>query len=917
MYMAVRLVACATLLIGLLLAVGAHAVPLETRDREPANLVGHANYWWDANSEASAEQIVDGSFDARFAPWQSNILQARTGKQWLRAEIHNPTGEIQALAVMLETSALSVTELAYRDDGGTHVLRAGRLIKFKDWPLQYRYPALPLRVAAGATQTVYLQIQPAQPVINTTPYVMTQRDLIGRTTPDTLLSMLTLGVICGVTLYVLLVSLLSKEWQGVGYYLGIMVCFTLIQLSQSSHIQKLTESHVYLQSNLLLMVGALGHMLEVQFVRVFMGLRQQHRRLDRVLIALLLTGIPLLCVEAFARGPLIVQAALYFAVAVYFVLIATSAYLLWQRQTGSTLFFIGINAYAVPSLLRLLTVAGVIPPNAFTPHGQELGMSLLSLLFAALLAQRIQTYRDRTHTLSTQTAIAQAESRAKSELLAVMSHEIRTPMNGVLGMIELLQGSRLDETQRLYVNTVQSSGKTLLAVINDILDFSKAEAGKLTLKTEPFDFGDMFETVVAPFRSSSHRAVQLVASIAPDVPMQVLGDPIRLQQILSNLLSNAFKFTERGTVELRIELAQKQDGRLQLRGRVSDTGIGIRPEDHSRLFQPFSQLDSAGPRRTGGTGLGLVITQQLIEVMGGSITVHSTPGQGSTFLFDVWLARTDELPAPRLEVDLRGRRLFGIDDRPDFLHILREQAQALGMIVQTTETSRSAHALAREFRPDLIVIDLDMPEMDGFDVDREFAADPELQKIPRLLVTASCNPPGAQALAASGFAGAFSKPTSAQQLATLLAHALGGATPANTCEPEPATNEFSKLEVLVAEDNSVNRQVIEAMLQRLGVTPEIVENGVEAVSRVTTAAHYDLILMDCEMPSLDGYRATQMIRQFERASARQRTPIVALSAHALPEHRQASLDAGMDDHVAKPISLAILRNILDRVTRGA
>jgi len=912
--MAVRFAVCATILVGLLLAaVGAGAAPLQVRDREPVSLSGHAGYWWDENAEATPERIAAGTFDARFSPWQSDVLHARRGQQWWRAEIHNPTSEAQSLVLMLDSSYFNLAELAYSDEGGTHIERAGRQIKFSEWPLQYRHPALPVSIAAGATLTIYLQLHVGPPAIDAVPYVMTQHDLIGHSSPDTLVSTLTLGIICGVTLYVVLVSILSREWQGVGYYVGIMICFTLIQLSLNSHAQGLTERYLYLQTHLLLMVGTIGHMLETQFVRTFMDTRQRHPRLDRCLLALVLIGIPVAIVQALFFNPLVVRITLYLVILNYLSLIATSCYLLWRRSPGSGLFFIGMNAYLVPLLIRLLALGGAIPHSHISRHGQELGMSLLSLLFAVLLAQRLQHYRDRSHSLSTQAAVALAESRAKSDLLATMSHEIRTPMNGVLGMVELLQGTKLDETQRRYLNTVQNSGKTLLTVINDILDYSKAEAGKLALKLEPFDIGEVVETVIAPFRSSSHRSVQMVASIAPDVPMHLHGDPVRLQQVLTNLLSNAFKFTEHGSVELRIDAQQINGTKVQLRCRVADTGIGISPQDQQRLFQPFTQVDHSMQRRSGGTGLGLSICQQLVELMGGSIHLRSVPGAGTTFEFTVWMNISHDLPVAMPDIELRGRKLLAIDDRADFLHIMQEQALALGMQVETLRDAHAAVAQARQYRPDVIAIDLDMPGADGFAVDRLLSADSAVANIPRLLLTASCSPPPTQALTGSGFAGAFSKPTSAHQLGVLLAHALSGARPVASPPAALTAVDYSRLRLLVAEDNAVNRQVIEAMLHRLGVSPEIVHNGVEAVSRATTATTpYDMILMDCEMPSMDGFRATRIIRQFEAAGPRPRTPIIALSAHALPEHRQASLEAGMDEHVAKPLSLSALSGLLAR-----
>jgi PAS domain S-box-containing protein len=297
---------------------------------------------------------------------------------------------------------------------------------------------------------------------------------------------------------------------------------------------------------------------------------------------------------------------------------------------------------------------------------------------------------------------AESASRAKSEFLANMSHEIRTPMNGVLGMVDLLQRTELDDTQRSYTKIIQSSGKTLLAVINDILDFSKVEAGKLVLAEHSFDLSELVEEVVAPFRASSNQALTLVASIAPETPVSFLGDATRLQQVIGNLLNNAFKFTEQGMVRLRIEAQAIDQDHVRLNFQVSDTGIGIDPAGRAKLFQPFSQVEHSN--RYGGTGLGLIICQRLVQMMGGDISVQSEPGEGSTFSFHITLKRDTEPKRNRVDIDLAGRKLLAIDDCPDFLAILKEQAQALGMQVNTVRMPGDIDVvqLATSWRPDII-----------------------------------------------------------------------------------------------------------------------------------------------------------------------------------------------------------------------
>lgn len=518
---------------------------------------------------------------------------------------------------------------------------------------------------------------------------------------------------------------------------------------------------------------------------------------------------------------------------------------------------------------------------------------------------------DREQELAALNELLRRQAQAKSEFLASMSHEIRTPLNGVLGMADLLQRTALDETQRSFAKTIQSSGKTLLAVINDILDFSKAEAGKMTLIEQPFDLSEIIEEVIMPFRTSTHAEVTLVASIAPDTPVHLLGDATRIQQIVGNLLNNAFKFTERGTIGLRIEPLSIEDDSLQLRFQISDTGIGIAPDDLRRLFQPFAQVEQ-GTHRYGGTGLGLIICQRLVQMMHGQVTVDSEPGRGSTFSFSIWLQR-DPAPAPkRADIDLAGRKLLAIDDRADYLRIIEEQAMSLGITVRTVNKPEQALAAVREFRPDIITVDLDMPTLNGFALERQIAADPEVKKTPRLLLTASSTPPGARELLHTGFAAAHVKPMAAEQLHTMLSVALVGITAKVPTVVGDALPTFTGKTVLVADDNPINRQVIAAMLQRLDIGIELVDDGAPAIQLATTdKRHFDAILMDCEMPGVDGYHAARTIRRYEQASGRGHVPIIALTAHALPEYRQRSIDAGMDGHLSKPIILATLAQTLE------
>ena len=504
---------------------------------------------------------------------------------------------------------------------------------------------------------------------------------------------------------------------------------------------------------------------------------------------------------------------------------------------------------------------------------------------------------------------AETASHFKSEFLANMSHEIRTPLNGVIGMVDLLQHTELDEVQSSYAKIIQGSGKTLLAVINDILDFSKVEAGKMQLINQVFDLDKVIEETVAPFRASSGKTVEFVASIAPNTPMTLFGDAVRLQQVISNLLSNAFKFTEKGTIILRVNSIGDKDGHAQLKFIVSDSGIGITAENIKALFKPFSQVN--GSRRRQGTGLGLQICKKLVELMNGDIHVDSTPGEGTTFWFTVLLKRKPASLISSSEHSLYGKKLFAVDNCKDYLKILSEQAKFLGLNVTTSANPEQATEMAIQEKPDIITLDLDMPELNGFELEKIMAVTPQLQAVPRVLLTASSIPPSKQQLSATGFSAAHPKPTTANQLKTIFTNALGG-TNHNTGKKQPhETPLYRGKRILVAEDNLVNRKVIIAMLNKFEVDLEVVNDGEQAMRLATSPdANFDLILMDCDMPVMDGYESTRAIRQHESQHEISPVPIIALTAHALYEHRELARDAGMNARMHKPINLTLLANIL-------
>ena len=959
-------------LLGCSLDAAADTIVLQTAGPDSILLAKSLDTLEDKTGRLSIDTIANTTTAARFhsAATSGDALNFGLTESawWLRFQLNNPGMAPEKRVLEIAYAHHDQVDLYESVAGqGFRHEQSGLGLPFGERRIQNRYFVFPVTIPAGATVTYYLRLKsdasldvPAR-LWTSTGFETHQRD-------DYMLQTWYLGMATAMVLYNLFLFVALRDRSYLYYVLfGITAALSIASYNGIAYQFLWPGSPWWSKISTMVFFSACSLAL-IAFVRNLLETAREIPRFDMALRAFFGLHVAVIC-GFFLSFTATIRPAIALDVFTVLLIALVGAICLVRRQRSAPYFMLAFTFLLLSAAMTGLRSFGLLPTNFITVNGMQIGSAMEMLLLSLALAARVHSIRQAKEQAQAQSLAAQKElvdalqsservleqrvyqrtqelsqanerlveqedalrhamqvaqnaSKMKSEFLANMSHEIRTPMNAIIGLAYLALKTTLTAKQRDYLSKIHRAGESLLIVINDILDFTKIEAGKLEIEHIEFSLDDVLANVATVTgQRAQDKQLEYLFQVPPDVPRTLIGDPLRLGQVLTNLTNNAIKFTEKGDILLSCQVLDATNGTVKLEFTLRDTGIGMTEEQMAGLFQPFMQADGSTTRKYGGTGLGLAICRRLVSMMGGEIAVESTPGQGSTFRFTARfdkpvLARSTPLPVLS---SLVGLRALVADDNEAACDILAEALRGMGIVVDTVRDGSEALLAVVEADArapfDLVFCDWRMPNLDGVAVIAALQR-ASLAHLPRfILVTAFNREDARQQSAALQIDGFLSKPINHSALVDTLLPLIEHPREPQAAQPIaddiPETGQWAGYRLLLAEDNEINQQIAVELLGSAGFTIDVVENGEAAVAALARhpADHYHMVLMDVQMPIMDGHEATRQIRTDKRLD---HVPIIAMTAHALVEERERCLRSGMQDSIIKPVDPAVMFSVIDR-----
>lgn len=895
-------------------------------------LGNRVSYFEDRTNQLTIRDVTSEEFVHQFTPSRSRYIRLGFTQStfWLRFTVINPLPTGTKLFLNIDRPNLSEIELynpslhsqplpsfsAALEENTESIGEDGIIPEALD-ALDNQNFLYVLDQGAKSKHTYYLKVR-SEHYLNFLPTLSTTTSFVQQNNLTQVFSGMGFGLLVGLIIYHLLIFRTIRDttylYYGALFTIGLI--FLVISTGYLSAYNSYWRQH---QTQIEIILLLLLLPMATQFARNFLSTRFMSIWVDLLLRSYMVVCVVVLILSFFLSPNINAQLSTLVALLSGPVLLTAAIMSWWQGYKPARYYLLSRVSYLLAVVIASQTIYGYLPLSMSLTHLVIAAAALEAVLLALGLAERASHLRDESQHQHEQVAVAEAENRAKTEFLSQMSHEIRTPMNGILGMTELLTSTSLSPQQGDFVNTIQASGNSLLKILDDILDFSKIESGTMELNIQPFDLGVIIAETLDVFRPRARdKQIELVVDVGNEVPTRVNGDATRLRQILTNLLSIAFKFTEQGEIYFRTYPSQEKGTDL-VRFEIRDTGVGIPSEHLDSLLADFQFGKNRVTAQYGHTGLGIAIAQQLVTMMGGTMGAKSIEGKGSQFWFTVPLVAQQETNpvSTEYETDLRDLKLLVVDDNASCRLVIEQQASSWGMKVTSASNGKQALAIVRTQANinepfDILILDHEMPGMNGLELAAKVKEDGLItHDILMIMLTGLGVAPTATVARNAGVRRVLHKPVSGKLLKVTLTEELTHLRRSQQHGFQESMEIPKGLSILIAEDHHLSQKVVKGMLGKLGIHSDTVDNGKDAVE-VFKANDYDLILMDCDMPILDGFEATRQIREWETQENRAQTPIIALTAHIMDEHKEKSLKCGMNAHLSKPIEMSELHEILLR-----